>query len=141
LLHRRGQKATSLANRGGIPIAGQLEIILTCWRIGAPISYTASLYANTQRLIPTIFDGRSCPFRGVGANLRTKVLRNRQRKRLVVLACSVYSVPCCPEPRIRKALVLRFRPSSSPTHPSLNRRQLDAFAKPDVMLAFTPDGG
>jgi hypothetical protein len=38
LLHRRGQKATSLANRGGIPIARQLEIILTYWRIGAPIS-------------------------------------------------------------------------------------------------------
>jgi hypothetical protein len=47
LLHRRGQKATSLANRGGIPIAGQLEIILTYWRIGAPITYTASLFANT----------------------------------------------------------------------------------------------
>jgi hypothetical protein len=47
LLHRRGQKATSLANRGGIPRAGQLEIILTYWRIGAPISYTASLFANT----------------------------------------------------------------------------------------------
>jgi hypothetical protein len=47
LLHRRGQKATSVANRGGIPIAGQLEITLTYWRIGAPSSYTASLFANT----------------------------------------------------------------------------------------------
>jgi hypothetical protein len=47
LLHRRGQKATSLANRGSIPIAGQLETILTYWRIGAPISHTASLFANT----------------------------------------------------------------------------------------------
>jgi hypothetical protein len=48
LLRRRGQKATSLANRGGIPIAGQLEITLTYWRIGAPISYTVSLFANTH---------------------------------------------------------------------------------------------
>jgi hypothetical protein len=46
LLHRRGQKATSLANRGGIPIAGQLEIILTYSRIGAPISHIASRFAN-----------------------------------------------------------------------------------------------
>jgi hypothetical protein len=46
LLDRRWQKARSLANRRGIPIAGKLEIILTYWRIGAPISYTASLFAN-----------------------------------------------------------------------------------------------
>jgi hypothetical protein len=51
LLHRRGQNATSLANRGGIPIAGQLEIILIYWRIGAPIRYTASLFANSFYLL------------------------------------------------------------------------------------------
>jgi hypothetical protein len=51
LLHRRGQKATSLANRGGIPIAGQLGNILTYWRKGAPISYTASLFANICGLL------------------------------------------------------------------------------------------
>jgi hypothetical protein len=47
LLHRRGPKL-SLANRGGIPIAGRLGIILTYWRIGAPTNYTASLFANRE---------------------------------------------------------------------------------------------
>jgi hypothetical protein len=76
-----------------------------------------------QRLIPPIIYGGSRPFRGVGANSRTKVLGNLQPKRLGVLACSVYRVTSCSEPCLLKALVLRFRPSCPPTHSQLNRRR------------------
>jgi hypothetical protein len=48
-LHRREQKPTSFANRGGNPIAGQLEAIRTYCRVGASNSYSASLFANSSR--------------------------------------------------------------------------------------------
>jgi hypothetical protein len=69
LLHRRGQKALSLANRGGIPIAGKLEIIRTYCRIGALISYSASLFANTFCCHPEEY--RSGHYRPVRSTPRT----------------------------------------------------------------------
>jgi hypothetical protein len=52
LLHGRGQKPTSFANRGGNPIAGKFDAIRTYWRIASSNSYSASLFSNTGRHAP-----------------------------------------------------------------------------------------